>query len=177
MTTPANIVTGFLMYANSHYYYSLDCCNPEGSHTGVYVSSSPTTIYSCDDPDKHPIDIGGPVIEELVAGENPNYEFAVYNLKADSVVGAAKSAPGLTLASLGKITFQGVPEQLGNKAYGLYSVDYNHRTYLFAVYEGATSGGESTIQPTSAVSNSGLLYVVPVNWNGKAIRVRVLAHN
>lgn len=178
MTTPANIITGLLMYANSNYYYSLDCCNPEGSHTSVYVTSAAQTIWSCDDPDRQTVDVGGAIEEGLVApGEAPNYEFAGYDLSSASVLRAAKSAPGLVLKSLGKIAFDSVPAELTHKKFGLYSIGYNNRTYVFAVYEGAASGAETVVRPVSPIANAQLLYVIPISWDGATVRVRLIAHD
>lgn len=186
MTLPANIVTGFLYYANSHYYYSLDCCNPEGSHTSVLVTSTPETIYSCDDPNKVPINPGGSIGGDAIAPppDGSGYEFAGINPNPASRLSPAKAAPAAILSKLGTIAYdpqteksQPIPSQLTGKAFGLYRVDFANRSYWFAVYEGRATGQETVIKLADLPLNSGELFITPLSWSGQSLRVRLINHD
>jgi hypothetical protein len=136
---PANIVTGYIMYVNSHYYYSLDCCVTGDQHTSVLVTTTAQTIYTCDDPDRVPIVPSGSIEENFVASD---YSFACINPSITSRVTELISGPGTSSVRRATVVIaprtaddSDVPPQFLGKVYGLFEVKFDGRTYAFLVYE------------------------------------------
>ena len=139
LTTPANIVTGYIMYVNSHYYYSLDCCVTGDQHTSVLVTTTAQTIYTCDDPDRVPIVPTGSIEENFVDSE---YAFACINPSKASRVTQLIAGPGTSAVRRATVVIaprtadnNEVPAEFLGKVYGLFEVKFDGRTYAFLVYE------------------------------------------
>lgn len=139
LTTPAEYVTGLIMYANSHYYYSLDCCVTADPHTAVYVTTVAQVIYSCQDPNRQKITISGSIGENAIDG---NYEFAEKYASTSSRVSPVAAAPLVSVERLATFSIAAktannleAPPQLLRKAYGLFEVKYGEQSYMFLVYE------------------------------------------
>lgn len=139
LTTPANIVTGYIMYVNSHYYYSLDCCVTGDQHTSILVTTTAQIIYTCDDPGKLPIVPSGSIEENFV---DSNYAFACINPSVASRVTQLIAGPGTSAVRRATVVIaprtadnNDVPAQFLGKVYGLFEVKFDGRTYAFLVYE------------------------------------------
>lgn len=139
LTVPANIVTGYIMYANSHYYYSLDCCVTGDRHTSVLVTTTAQIVYSCEDPGKKEVEISGSIEENFVDG---NYILAAFNPSATSRVSRTTAGPGTSIVRRATVVIadrtassEEVPPQFLGKVYGLFEVRFDGRTYTFLVYE------------------------------------------
>lgn len=180
-TLPANIVTGYIMYVNSHYYYSLDCCVTGDQHTSVLVTTTAQTIYTCDDPGKLPIVPSGAIEENFVAS---NYAFACINPSVTSRVTQLIAGPGASAIRRATVVIaprtadnNDVPSQFLDKVYGLYEVKFDGRTYAFLVYEQPATRLELEAQFLSLPRMDDAIFIGDLSVGRVRYVVRGVVHN